>query len=102
MNARRPHVGSCSGCSRAAQLAYAVTLRPDRDGITEASCVGSDRAGLARTARGGRPVFAPDGCAMRWVKAALATAEANHASHALQIAREFRPRAGAPETRDVA
>lgn len=77
MKARRPLVYSCSGCSSAAQMANALALRLDREGVAEMSCiagVGGGVAGLVRMARSGRPILALDGCALRCVEACLAQA----------------------------
>lgn len=73
----RPLVYSCSGCSSAAQMANHLALRLDRDGLAEMSCiagVGGGVPALVRTARGGRPILALDGCALRCVAACLANA----------------------------
>lgn len=69
-----PLVYSCSGCSSAAQMANHLALSLDRAGEAEMSCiagVGGGVAGLVRTARGGRPILALDGCVLHCVSACL-------------------------------
>lgn len=86
MKTRPPLVYSCSGCSSAAQMANALALRLDRDGHAEMSCiagVGGGVAGLVRTAHGGRPILALDGCALRCVQACLARAGVEPTAHVL-------------------
>lgn len=86
MKPRPPLVYSCSGCSSAAQMANALALRLDREGIAEMSCiagVGGGVAGLVRTARAGRPILALDGCALRCVAACLAREGLSATRHVL-------------------
>lgn len=70
-----PLVYSCSGCSSAAQMANALALRLDREGVAEMSCiagVGGGVQGLVRTAQSGRPILALDGCVLACARACLA------------------------------
>jgi len=70
-----PLVYSCSGCSSAAQMANALAIRLDREGVAEMSCiagVGGGVEGLVRTARAGRPILALDGCVLACARACLA------------------------------
>jgi uncharacterized metal-binding protein len=70
-----PLVYSCSGCSSAAQLANAVALQLDRQGLAEMSCiagVGGGVRSLVRTAQSGRPILAIDGCPLACASACLA------------------------------
>lgn len=86
MKPRRPLVYACSGCSSAAQMANALALRLDREGVAEMSCiagVGGGVSGLVRTARSGRAILALDGCALRCVDACLARAGVNADRHVL-------------------
>ena len=72
-----PLVYSCSGCSSAAQMANALAIRLDREGVAEMSCiagVGGGVEGLVRTARAGRPILALDGCVLACARACLARA----------------------------
>lgn len=74
MNPKPPLVYSCSGCSSAAQMANHLALRLDRDGLAEMSCiagVGGGVAALVRTAQGGRPILALDGCVLACTAACL-------------------------------
>jgi len=69
-----PLVYSCSGCSGAAQLANALALRLDREGIAEMSCVAGIGGGvkaLLRRARQARQRVTLDGCALRCARACL-------------------------------
>ena len=71
----RPLVYSCSGCSNVAQLANALAVRLDREGLAEMSCiagVGGDVPHLMKTVRSGRPIIALDGCPLVCVKSTLA------------------------------
>ena len=57
----RPLVYSCSGCSNVAQLANALAVRLDREGLAEMSCiagVGGRVPALVSKARSGRPILA--------------------------------------------
>jgi uncharacterized metal-binding protein len=77
VNKELPLVYSCSGCSSAAQMANQLAVWLDRNGVAEMSCiagVGGGVAGLVRTAQGGRPILALDGCALACVSASLARA----------------------------
>lgn len=77
MNAMLPLVYSCSGCSSAAQMTNHLALKLARDGVAEMSCiagVGGGVAGLVRTAQGGRPILALDGCVLKCAAACLARA----------------------------
>lgn len=77
MSAMLPLVYSCSGCSSAAQMTNHLALKLDRDGVAEMSCiagVGGGVAGLVRTAQGGRPILALDGCVLKCAAACLARA----------------------------
>jgi uncharacterized metal-binding protein len=74
-----PLVYSCSGCSSAAQLANALAVRLDRQGVAEMSCiagVGGNVPALVRLAQraaaAGRPIVAIDGCALACARACLA------------------------------
>ena len=72
-----PLVYSCSGCSSAAQMANALAIRLDREGVADMSCsagVGGGVEGLVRTARAGRPILALDGCVLACARACLARA----------------------------
>jgi uncharacterized metal-binding protein len=72
-----PLVYSCSGCSSAAQMANALAIRLDREGLAEMSCiagVGGGVEGLVRTARSGRRILALDGCVLACARACLARA----------------------------
>ena len=67
-------VYSCSGCSSVAQLANALALKLDREGLAQMSCivgVGGDVPSLVSLARSGKPIVAIDGCALQCVKACL-------------------------------
>lgn len=58
-------------------MANHFAVRLDRDGLAEMSCiagVGGGVAGLVKTARGGRPILALDGCVLQCVSACLANA----------------------------
>lgn len=60
---KEPLVYSCSGCSSVAQLANAVAVKMDREGIAEMSCivgVGGDVKLLVKTAKSGRDIIAID------------------------------------------
>lgn len=60
-----PLVYSCSGCSDVAQLANAIAVRLDRDGIAQMSCiagVGGRVKPLVREAMSGRTIVIVDGC----------------------------------------
>ncbi len=77
MSGKPPLVYSCSGCSSTAQMANALAIRLDRDGTAEMSCiagVGGGVTGLVRTAQGGRPILALDGCVLACTAACLAQA----------------------------
>ena len=77
MKSPLPLVYSCSGCSSAAQMANALAIRLDREGVAEMSCiagVGGGVEGLVRTARAGRPILALDGCVLACARACLARA----------------------------
>lgn len=70
-----PLVYSCSGCSNVAQLANALALRLDRQGLAEMSCiagVGGQVPSLVSKARSGRHILALDGCPLACVKGCLA------------------------------
>lgn len=70
----RPLVYSCSGCSSAAQMANALAIRLDREGVAEMSCiagVGGNVRKLVRTARSGRLIVALDGCPLACTRACL-------------------------------
>jgi uncharacterized metal-binding protein len=72
-----PLVYSCSGCSSAAQMANALAIRLDREGLAEMSCiagVGGGVEGLVRTARSGRRILALDGCVLACARACLGRA----------------------------
>lgn len=63
-----PLIYSCSGCSSAAQLANALAVRLDREGVAQMSCISGVGGGvepLVHLARSGRPVIAVDGCQLR-------------------------------------
>lgn len=86
MSRKLPLVYSCSGCSSAAQMANRFAIRLDRDGAAEMSCiagVGGGVAGLVRTAQGGRPILALDGCVLKCVSACLASAGVRADTHLL-------------------
>lgn len=58
-------------------MANHLALKLDRAGLAEMSCiagVGGGVTGLVRTAQGGRPILALDGCVLRCVAACLAKA----------------------------
>lgn len=79
-----PLVYSCSGCSSAAQMANHLALSLDRAGEAEMSCiagVGGGVPGLVRTARGGRPILALDGCVLHCVAACLRQAGVEPDAH---------------------
>lgn len=60
-----PLVYSCSGCSDVAQLANAIAVRLDREGLAEMSCiagVGGRVKPLVREAMSGRTIVIIDGC----------------------------------------
>lgn len=81
-----PLVYACSGCSSAAQLANRLALLLDREGEAEMSCiagVGGGVPGLVKTARGGRPILALDGCVMACVAACLERAGVAAQRHVL-------------------
>lgn len=83
-----PLAYSCSGCSNAAQMANALALRLDREGLAEMSCiagVGGGVPALLRVARQPRPVLGLDGCALRCVCACL-TAAGVQASRSINLA----------------
>lgn len=70
-----PIVYSCSGCSSAAQMANALAIRLDREGLAEMSCiagVGGDVSSLVRTAKSGRDLWVLDGCPLTCSKQCLA------------------------------
>lgn len=69
-----PLVYSCSGCSGAAQMANALALRLDREGLAEMSCVAGIGGGvqaLLRRARQPRVRVTLDGCALACARACL-------------------------------
>ena len=79
-----PLVYSCSGCSSAAQLANALAVRLDREGLAEMSCiagVGGDVPALVRTAQSGRPIVVLDGCPLHCAKQCLARYDIPIAAH---------------------
>lgn len=68
-------VYACSGSSNVAQLANALAVRLDRNGLAEMSCiagVGGDVKPLVRTARSGRHIVVIDGCPLGCCEKALA------------------------------
>lgn len=70
-----PIIYSCSGCSSAAQMANALAVRMDREGLAEMSCivgVGGDVSPLVKTAKSGRPLWVIDGCPLTCSKHCLA------------------------------
>lgn len=67
-------------------MANHLALRLDRAGEAEMSCiagVGGGVTGLVRTAKGGRPILALDGCVLKCVSACLATAGVDADRHLL-------------------
>lgn len=79
MPSELPLVYACSGCSSAAQLANHLSVRLDRGGDAEMSCiagVGGGVKALVRTAQraaeSGRPILAIDGCPLACARACLA------------------------------
>lgn len=73
-NASKALIYSCSGCSSAAQLANAVAVRMDREGLVEMSCiagVGGDVPSLVKVAKSGRPIIVLDGCPLQCAKNCL-------------------------------
>ena len=69
-----PLVYACSGASSAAQMANAIAVKLDRLERAEMSCiagVGGDVRPLVRTAQGGRPILALDGCPLHCVAQTL-------------------------------
>ena len=86
MNKKSPLVYSCSGCSSAAQMANALAIRLDRDGVAEMSCIAGvcgGVTGLVNTAQSGRPILALDGCVLACVAACLAQAGVTADTHLL-------------------
>lgn len=86
MKIKPPLVYSCSGCSSAAQMANQLALWLDREGHAEMSCiagVGGGVPGLVRTAQGGRPILALDGCVLACVAACLSRAGVRPDAHVL-------------------
>lgn len=72
-----PLIYACSGCSSIAQLANAVAVRLDREGVAEMSCiagVGGGVKSLVKKARSGRPIIALDGCELHCARHCLANA----------------------------
>lgn len=86
MKTKPPLVYSCSGCSSAAQMANQLALWLDREGHAEMSCiagVGGGVPGLVRTAQGGRPILALDGCVLACVAACLSRVGVRPDAHVL-------------------
>lgn len=74
-DATLPLVYACSGCSGAAQMANALAVRLDREGLAEMSCiagVGGDVPALLKIARAGRPIIVLDGCRLHCARNCLA------------------------------
>jgi uncharacterized metal-binding protein len=79
-------VYSCSGSSNVAQLANALAVRLDRNGLAEMSCiagVGGDVKPLVRKATSGRRIVVIDGCPLGCCEKALA----RHGVRADQVVR---------------
>lgn len=73
-NHKKIIVYSCSGCSSVAQLANALAVRLDREGIAEMSCiagVGGDVPSLVKKAKSAGIIIGIDGCQLSCVKACL-------------------------------
>jgi uncharacterized metal-binding protein len=69
-----PLVYSCSGCSNIAQLANDVTVKMDREGFAEMSCiagVGGNVIPLVQKAKSRRKIIAIDGCVLKCAKSCL-------------------------------
>lgn len=83
MKHRPPLAYPYSACTSAALRANPRASRLDRGGHAGMPCIaGVDRgiAGRVRTARGGRPIPALDGCALRRVQAHAGVEPAGHVS----------------------
>lgn len=74
MNASKPLIYSCSGCSSAAQMANYIAVRIDRKGIADMSCIAGVGGGvkkLVKTALSGRKIIVVDGCPLACSRACL-------------------------------
>lgn len=74
MDANKPLIYSCSGCSSAAQMANYIAVKIDRKGIADMSCIAGVGGGvkkLLRTALSGRKIIALDGCPLACSRACL-------------------------------
>lgn len=83
LNAVRPLVYACSGCSNIAQLANQIAVDFDRSNIAEMSCIAGVGGGvkkLVKVAQSKRTIIAIDGCPLHCVKSSLAlhNVEAKH------------------------
>ncbi len=73
-NGLQPIVYACSGCSSAGQMANALALRMDREGLAEMSCiagVGGNVPAIVRKAQSERSLLAIDGCPLQCALASL-------------------------------
>jgi len=67
-------VYSCSGCSSVAQLANAIAVKLDRNGVATMSCiagVGGSVPGLVKMAKSADSIIGIDGCQLSCVEACL-------------------------------
>lgn len=65
---------ACSGCSSSAQMANALAVQMDRDGIAEMSCIAGVGGGvkpLVNKAKSARAIISLDGCSLHCVEHCL-------------------------------
>lgn len=69
-----PLLYSCSGCSNVAQLANAIAVKINSDGIAEMSCIagiGGNVKSLVKKAKSNRPIIVIDGCPLQCARECL-------------------------------
>ena len=69
-----PLIYSCSGCSNVAQLANAIAVKANTDGIAEMSCiagVGGKVKSLVKKAQSNKSIILIDGCVLQCAKECL-------------------------------
>ena len=78
MSVALPMVYACSGCSAAGQMANAMAVLLDHEGLATMGCIsgiGARLPALLRVAKAGLPTLVIDGCEMRCAEHCLRGAE---------------------------
>lgn len=88
-----PLIYSCSGCSNVAQLANAIAVKANADGIAEMSCiagVGGKVKSLVKKAQSNKPIIVIDGCVLQCAKECLKDINIEPTEHVILTDYDFK------------